>query len=95
MLEWRLRIMVVCRIKKNKVNDIESGEFVVKCVTDKIGKFLGPDDLKAYMRHTVNCSDTSATACAIIREFDNKLFCLEFRKNYNDKHFWIDVDLKN
>ena len=92
--------MVVCKVKKNKVNDIETGEFVVKCVTDKIGKLVGADKLKYelfyfLMKHVVNCPDTSATACAIIREFDNKLFCLEFRKNYNDKHFWIDVDLKN
>ena len=92
--------MLVCRIKKNKVNDIESGEFVVKCVTDKIGKLLGPDELKYelfhfHMKHVVNCPDTSATVCLITREFDNKLFWLEFRKNYNDKHFWVDVDLKN
>ena len=92
--------MVVCRIKKNKVNDIESGRFVLKCVTDKIGKTLGPDEMKyewfhLNMKHLVNSPNTSATACAIIREFDNKLFCLEFRKNYNDKHFWVDVDLNN
>lgn len=92
--------MVVCRIKKNKVNDIESSEFVVKCVTDKIGKLLGPDELKYelfhfHMKYVVNCSDTSATVCLITRISDNKLFWLEFRKNYNDKHFWVDVDLRN
>ena len=88
--------MVVCRLKKNKVNDIESGEVV----TDKIGKILGPDEMKYewfhfHMKHLVNSPNTSATVCLITREFDNKLFWLEFRKNYNDKHFWVDVDLKN